>query len=504
MRCGIYARVSTDTQRERQTIASQLHLLPAYASQQGWPVVGQYIDDGISGETIEDRPEFVRLLADIERGLIDVVLVIDFDRLTRSKSELTRARIWDHLAVNRCKLATPSKGLIDLANDTDALTMGIVGGVSAYEKKQILKRTQRGKRDVARRGEYHCSVDPYGYQWDKVARRYILNTVEAAAVKRAYALALEAGCTMTGWRLGQEGHKPRKGGSWGLTSVARMLRNPLYKGAYVMFKRDLEPITVTVPTIIEPAQWQRVQDALSRRLPDAKTKRDREYLIAGLARCGVCGRRIWASPDSRSAKKTYAYYRCHTSNQWRILGLEKHCGNRNFRVKDVDAAVWEKIEQALRDPALLANACALAEPKGVDWVAQGAAADRLLVRLTKVETDLLARSRRGLVSDDALEHELREIGRERDLARKNLKLANQQQSSADAKQHLVKELTDRARQLTVRLHDASFETRRAIVRLVVPVEYGAHLLLNPDGTIVIEGAMAFADQVIEMRLATAV
>lgn len=502
MRCAIYCRVSTDGQRERQTIASQLRLLPEYAAKEGWTIVDQYVDDGVSGETIEERPSFVRLLADVERGLVDAILVMDLDRLTRSKSQLTRARIWDHLQTFGCQVATPTQGLIDPRNDVDALTIGIMGGVSSYEKRMILKRTQRGKREVARRGQFHCSVDPFGYQWDPKARCYVINPTEAAAVKRAYELALEYGINMTGWHLGQEGYLPRKKGHWALTTVGRMLHSRLYLGEYPMFKKDAEPIMVKVPQIIEQAQWQRVQDALSRRLPDAKIKHSREYLVAGSIKCGVCDRSMWAAPDSKTAKQSYAYYRCQTTNQWRSLGLDRPCGNKNHKIMDVDAAVWAKVVEVLRDPQLLAEACALADaPTGVDWVKQAEGAERTLQNLVKVERDMLARNRRGQLSSAALDHELGEINRERELAQRNLRLAQQQLADTGAKQQMIQDLAERAKALSGKIENATFEQRRSILRLVVPTEYGGKIVLNGDRSIEIFGVLSLGNRTVELRLA---
>lgn len=74
LRCVIYARVSSEEQREHRTIASQLDQLRSYLDSQGWGRA----DDGHSGETIEDfpdRPAFMRLTADMKASKLDVVLI---------------------------------------------------------------------------------------------------------------------------------------------------------------------------------------------------------------------------------------------------------------------------------------------------------------------------------------------------------------------------------------------------------------------------------------------
>ena len=83
MRAGLYLRLSReDGEGESQSIASQRLLLTNYCAQQGIPIGGEYVDDGYSGTNFQ-RPAFLRLLADIEAGLIDVVITKDLSRLGR-------------------------------------------------------------------------------------------------------------------------------------------------------------------------------------------------------------------------------------------------------------------------------------------------------------------------------------------------------------------------------------------------------------------------------------
>ena len=76
MIAALYCRVSTDSQRERQTIETQKRILADYAQHQGWEVLDWYIDDGVTGTSIEERPEFTRLLREAEEGRFDVVAVV--------------------------------------------------------------------------------------------------------------------------------------------------------------------------------------------------------------------------------------------------------------------------------------------------------------------------------------------------------------------------------------------------------------------------------------------
>jgi hypothetical protein len=96
-------------------------------------------------------------------------------------------------------------------------------------------------------------------------------------------------------------------------------------------------------------------------------------------------------------------------------------------VDTIDVAVWGKVAEVLRDPKLLAFACALGvEEPAVDWAAQVESARRKLGELEKLEGDVLRRQRHGLLSSAAGDRELGEIAGERRLAARNLQLAEHQ------------------------------------------------------------------------------
>src|SRR5260221_3348761 len=86
-RVALYARVSTEEQREGQTIDSQVAELERFARDRVWPVVGTYKDAGWSGGILA-RPELDRLRDDAAKGVFDAILINDVDRLARDVSHL--------------------------------------------------------------------------------------------------------------------------------------------------------------------------------------------------------------------------------------------------------------------------------------------------------------------------------------------------------------------------------------------------------------------------------
>lgn len=517
LRCGIYARVSSEEQRERKTIASQLDSLPSFRESQGWADTDRYIDDGHSGETIEDRPEFMRLMADMKAGKLDVVLSIDYDRITRSQSDETRGKISDWFRKHDVYWASPSTGLRDFSDPSQRVVMGVEGTMSANEKAKFLKRTARGKRHWAKQGAFRAGIDPYGLRWVRAPEGerggcYEIRDDEAKVVRRMFELALTVGMDTLAWTLNQEGYRTRDmkrwsrpeggDGAWTVGTIRKMLRSTTYKGEHRVFKReDIPPMKV--PPIIDLDTWNGVQQMIRIRQCKAIHEHNREYLVVGLVKCGVCGYACWAAHARKSRRQHFSYYRCSSSNNWRKLGMDGPCGSPCWRTDDVDAAVWREIQRVLQDPALLAEAASIADkPDGVDWAAQQKALQKKLAKLLRDEVEVVALRRREQISEPALRISLQEIARERGLVEGNLRVAERQLMAAGEKRALIKQLVDTATRLTSKLDCATFEERRQIVRLVVAREYGGKIVLHADHSIEIFGMLATESSRFDLQLKT--
>src|SRR5262252_2644461 len=187
---AIYARVSSDKQREENTIASQTAALIAFASEQQFEVPREWIfeDDGYSGASLI-RPGLERVRDLAAEGLIQAVLVYAPDRLSRRYAhqillieELARAGV-ETLFVRSPRGSTPE----------DELLVQFQGMIAEYERAQILERSRRGKRHRARQGEVSVlSGAPFGYHFirktDHAAAYYEINEDQARVVRRMFEL----------------------------------------------------------------------------------------------------------------------------------------------------------------------------------------------------------------------------------------------------------------------------------------------------------------------------
>src|SRR6202049_2224138 len=169
---AIYARVSSEQQREAHTIRSQTTALVEFAKTLNLDVSTAWIfeDEGYSGATLE-RPGLERVRDLAAEGQIQAVLVYSPDRLRRKYAY--QILLIEELA--RHGVETRFLNAPQGATAEDQLLVQFQGMIADYERAQILERSRRGKRHRAHSGEVSVmSGAPYGY-------RYIRKTDEAPA-----------------------------------------------------------------------------------------------------------------------------------------------------------------------------------------------------------------------------------------------------------------------------------------------------------------------------------
>jgi len=146
MKIALYARVSTTD--KGQDPQMQLRELREYCERRKLDIVGEYIDNGISGSK-ESRPELNRLMADANRRKFDAVLVWKFDRFARSTSHLLKAlETFQSLKIDFVSL---TEG-IDTSTPVGAMVFTILGAVGQMERELIRERIRAGVRNARAKG----------------------------------------------------------------------------------------------------------------------------------------------------------------------------------------------------------------------------------------------------------------------------------------------------------------------------------------------------------------
>src|SRR5258707_11348238 len=184
----IYARVSSDKQREEHTIASQTAALRVFAQEQGFSVPDEWVieDEGYSGATLV-RPGLERVRDLVAEGQVDAVLVHSPDRLSRKYAyQVLLTEEWLRLGVETVFVNAPQSH-----SPEDQLLLQFQGMIAEYERAQILERSRRGKRHRARQGQVSVlSGAPFGYRYvrknEQSAAYYEINEGEAPVVQWVY------------------------------------------------------------------------------------------------------------------------------------------------------------------------------------------------------------------------------------------------------------------------------------------------------------------------------
>src|SRR5437899_7932503 len=230
----IYARVSSEQQREENTIASQTASLIEFAKSHDLEVPKEWVfeDEGYSGATLE-RPGLERVRDLAAEGQIQVVLAYSPDRLSRKYAY--QILLIEELArhgVETLFVKSPQGG-----SPEDQLLVQFQGMIAEYERAQILERSRRGKRHRAHAGEVSVmSGAPYGYRYirktDEAPAAYLIDEAEARVVRRIYAMYTVEGLSMREItrRLNSNGVPTRKAARWERSVVWAVLRNPAYRG----------------------------------------------------------------------------------------------------------------------------------------------------------------------------------------------------------------------------------------------------------------------------------
>src|SRR5579859_7815300 len=243
---AIYARVSSEQQREEHTIASQTAALIEFAATHCVEVPKTWIfeDEGFSGATLE-RPGLERVRDLASEGQIQAVLVYSPDRLSRKYAyQVLLIEEFARHGVETLFLKGPQGTTAE-----DQLLVQFQGMIAEYERAQILERSRRGKRHRARTGEISVlSGAPYGYQYvrktDATPALYSVIEAEARIVRQVYDLY-----TVKGWSMGmiarwlnEQGVSARKPGArWERSMIWAMLRNPAYRGRACFGKTRQRP-----------------------------------------------------------------------------------------------------------------------------------------------------------------------------------------------------------------------------------------------------------------------
>jgi site-specific DNA recombinase len=300
MRTAVYTRISKDTDQQGKGVERQLAACAELADQLGWEVVERYDDNDISAYSGRRRPGFERMLDDMAAGHFAALIVWHTDRLYRSMKDLER--LIDVADQRRVQLKTVEGGDLDLGTSAGRMLGRILGATARQESEHHAERRTAANLQRAAAGQW-CNTGnrPFGYtkSGEPLEPEASMLRQAAADILAGHSLHSIAAT----WNAA--GHTTTKGAKWSNLHVRRVLTNP-----------RIAALRVHQGTVIGAGNWKPILDAdtfrgLSAYLQDPSRKNavafERRYLLSGIAICGICGQKMYAThPHGRDRAMVYA------------------------------------------------------------------------------------------------------------------------------------------------------------------------------------------------------
>jgi site-specific DNA recombinase len=363
IRCAIYTRKSTEEglEQEFNSLDAQRESGEAYIKSQtheGWECLPCHYDDGgFTGGNME-RPALRRLMADIDAGKIDCVVVYKVDRLSRSLLDF--ARMMETFDKHRVSFVSVTQQF-NTATSMGRLVLNVLLSFAQFEREIISERTRDKIAAARRKGKWAGGHPILGYDVDPQGFKLIVNEEEAARVRAIFDLYLAsdgllqvvAELERRGWR--NKEWTTRKGTQRGgrpfdKNSLWHLLTNVAYCGK-VRYKHEIHDGEHTA--IVDAETWQRVQVKLQRngRTGGALVRNKFGAVLKGLLHCVPCGCAMTPTHSTRNGTKRYRYYVCSNAQKrgWHT------CPSKSIPAGEVERFVVERIAGIGRDPALVAD-----------------------------------------------------------------------------------------------------------------------------------------------------
>jgi len=362
IRCAIYTRKSTEDglQQEFNSLDAQRESAEAYIASQkneGWVCLpDKYDDGGYTGGNM-DRPALKRLLADVDAGSVDCIVVYKVDRLSRSLLDFSR--IIEALDRHNVSFVSVTQQF-NTATSMGRLVLNVLLSFAQFEREIIAERTRDKMSAARRKGKWVGGQPALGYDVAPKGGRLLVNEDEAARVRAIFDLYLEQqtliptvreldrrGWTNKRWmtKKGREqgGARFTKNGLFGLLTNMIYIGKVNYRGQVYEGEH---------PAIVSADTWDRAQVLLRKngRSGNKLVRNKCGALLRGMLYCGPCNAAMIHSHTNKR-NRLYRYYVC--------TGAQKHgwdaCPTKSVPAAEIERFVVDQIRRVGKDPSLVAE-----------------------------------------------------------------------------------------------------------------------------------------------------
>lgn len=353
----ILARYSTDRQNE-DSIEVQVSACRKWCDAHGLPVLDVFADEAVSGMK-DTRPQYARMMRQLDRGGADTVVIYDQSRMFRKMSAWFDFR--DRLTREGVRVVSVTQPMIggDLRDPANFVAEGSMALFNQMWVLQTRQKVTEKMRYMARQGLHTGGTPPLGFK--VVDKRLVIDEQEAQTVRLIFRLYAEGSSYREIIRrLNAEGRRTKTGGTFGTNSVHDMLRNRKYVGDLVYGKVEKRPdgsrnshsaaedviiVENALPAIIDWETFEEVQKRMqaNKREAAGRPASARDYPLKGKVFCRECKGAMLVTASNRGSKK-YFYYACSEKHR---KGL---CDNMPIAVDVLEQLVADAVRERFGDP----------------------------------------------------------------------------------------------------------------------------------------------------------
>ncbi len=435
-RRSTYERVSSEDQRERETIRTQQgELARRLETDPTGQLQTRYSDDGVTGTIpMGERPAGRQLLRDAAAHLFDELWVYNIKRLGREAVDLLMLRRYlESLGIRLISLQEGEQ--TGLGYDVHAV-------VADYDRRSFLRISADGMNRAAREGRYTGGIVPLGFKvvgqkqtahlqpseeimWSdfteadvvrKIFNHLAVDSWSCVRIAQEFnSLGIPTDYVHDNREVATKGQrKKRTQGIWRPGRIRNLVVNPVYKGILKYGRRSTKPggrdvISAPVPAIISEEIWNAAQEALLRNRLVGPTSA-RVYLLKSVMRCGICGLTYVGSWNRNSV-----WYRCngHLTGRGPIEG---RCPAKDVKGDHLEPMVWADIEAFFRDPGEIIDALVREnenDPSTAVKEAERVTLEKALQQLVQRRKTAIDLRTRGRIRDEEMDEVLAEVATEK-------------------------------------------------------------------------------------------
>lgn len=449
MRAVIYARYSSHNQRE-ESIEGQLRRCHDYAEQNGFTVVGEYIDRAISGKT-DRRDSFQKMIRDSEKGTFEAVIMYTLDRFARNRYDSAHYKA--KLKKNGVRLYYTEQSISD--SPEGIILESVLEGMAEYYSENLSRGVRRGMQENALKCMVNGGPMLLGYRKTS-DNRYEIDPATAPIVREIFDL-YTIGKTQRQIAdiLNEKGCRTSKGKRFTVGSLERILKNKKYIGIYTF---DNVEVLNGMPAIVGKEVFEKAQEIMKKnKRQSGRMKAPVLYLLTGKIFCGECGSAMRGDSGTSHTGKIYNYYKC---SDRKTSGT---CAKSPENKEVIETLVVERTIEKIMEPGVIEKIATVTADYALKEFNDESCLIALKDELSGIQksiNNLLRLVEKGADSDDLTDRLMDLSGKKADLQKRIA--AEEHKMPPISKEHLSFWLTD-----LVTHYDGSPEYRQKIIDTLV-------------------------------------